>query len=374
MRLLPVAAALLALALPATALADPRARSSVVDGTPVAEGERPYAVALVVAGLPVSRGFFCGGTVVAPQVVVTAAHCVLGAEPGDFDVLAGRTRLSSSGGVRLPAARIAVHPQYSTERTTYDIAVVHTARELPVAPLPLPSADEEAALLGGELAVAGWGATDPDSGSVPDNLQETTLRALAADRCTDAYRSNFRRSVMVCAGQPPAGGPPDACSGDSGGPLVGGTGEGARLLGVVSFGGLRCATRGFPGVYTRVAMMAPFLLEALAQPAPAAVPPRPASASGKPRVRIRSVSCRVFPCRVDLTVAGDLRGVAAIVVRVRRLSGGFDRVALASRVTGSRWRARVLLPLGRVRISAFGLGPRGFVIGKSDRRTVRVVE
>jgi secreted trypsin-like serine protease len=371
-----LALTLLLVALPATAGAQPRADASVVGGQPTAEGARPYAVALVVAGLPVSRGYFCGGTVVAPQVVVTAAHCVVGAEAGDFDVLAGRTNLRSGGGVRLPAARVTVHPSYDSSRTTNDIAVVHTAQQLPVTPLPLPSAEEDAILatVGSEMTVAGWGATEPDSSTIPDNLQETAVQGLEPARCTRPYRENFRRSVMVCAGQPPSGGAPDACTGDSGGPLVGGQAEDARLVGVVSYGGLRCATEGFPGVYTRVASMAPFLLESLAEPAPTAVPPRPASATGKPRVRIRSVSCRAFPCRVDLTVAGNLRGVVAIVVRVRKLGGEFDRLALASRVKGSRWRARILLPLGRVRISAFGLSPGGFVTGKADRRTVRVVE
>jgi len=253
-RRLPLLAALCCLlALPAAAGAQTR----IVGGQEAGDDEFPWQVALVTTGTEPEDGQFCGGSLLGATRIVTAAHCVVGSDPGDLYVLANQRVRSGTGGSRIGVTRIAVHPQWD-DVFSHDIAVLDLASPVPAAePIALAAATPAA---GERVAVSGWGAYGVESDGGPayaDRLRWAEVDVVGDAEC-DAlgglYQA-FERGNMVCADVPGAG--VDSCFGDSGGPLADDGPSrtdpaGWSLVGVVSWGE-GCAQVGAPGVYAEVA-------------------------------------------------------------------------------------------------------------------------
>lgn len=275
-----LAAVLLAvLTLCGQALAGGRMVEHVVGGTPAPAGGWPSVVALVTPGSDPVQGQFCGGTLIAPTVVLTAAHCVTDAagaamRPADVQVLAGTQDLTA-GGDRIGVGTVRTHPAFRADGDPYDAALLFLARPSDAPPMPYARHGHD----GGDAerggAIAGWGETAEGSGAYPTALAEAAVTIFPSARCTSALGRAFTRGATLCAGSMTGG--VDSCSGDSGGPLRDGSGV---LVGIVSWG-VGCARPGFPGVYTRVAALTSWIDRTVAAPgAPiASIPP------GAPRVR-----------------------------------------------------------------------------------------
>lgn len=362
--------ALVALALPAVAhgAATPR----VVNGSPAGPDLAPWTVALVQHDVPAVRGQFCGGTLIGPATVVTAAHCVAGEVPGAIDVLAGRRYLTGSGGRRVQASRIAIAPGWTPRRGSPDIAVLTLAEPVDgirVATLPAQD-DAGAARPGRRLLVTGWGMRSNRTGSNAQALQAATVTARSDRTCLRAYLFLFAPREMLCANDARAA--RDACRGDSGGPLTGDPAGTATLVGVVSFGGERCAAPGAPGVYAEVA---PFSDWIAAQAAlPAGTKDDSVTAKGPPVARIERISCRRL-CRVEAAIRG--RRPASVVLHVTRRATGsrrkVDRYVRMVRTSVGRYRAQVDLPLGSLRLSVIPRSSSGRPTGRADAVRIRVV-
>ncbi|MFF8606351.1 serine protease [Streptomyces sp. NPDC015346] len=255
--LIAAAAGPLATAAPATA------DSVVVGGQPARIADAPWVVALSSRDRfgGTRAGQFCGGVVVAPTRVLTAAHClgreVLGGEPwevSDFKVIAGRSALRAEGGEEIRISGTWVNPSYDAATNVGDLAVLTLASALPqssVIPTAAPGDAVEAP--GTPATVYGWGDTT-GNGAYASSLRSAPVQVLSDAACERAYPGGFgtayRAGTMLCAGDPEGG--KDACQGDSGGPLV----AGGRLIGLVSWGS-GCGQAESPGVYTRVSAVLP---------------------------------------------------------------------------------------------------------------------
>lgn len=253
--------ALLAPAAVAATTAPESGPPEIVGGQPAVRGEFPYQVGLLDGAEPDSYwAQFCGGSLVGRSTVLTAAHCVEDVAPGELDVLVRTIRLNNSG-VRKPVARIIRHPLYNSRTSAYDVAIIKLrtpvanfsdglARIIPVV------APSQAALWapGASATATGWGLTS-DGGEGSTRLRKVSVPIVSDTACRGAYGSEMISSVMVCAGQ--AG--RDSCEGDSGGPLAVRNGAGWVQVGVVSWGE-GCGEPGFPGVYSEVAAVRPWIL------------------------------------------------------------------------------------------------------------------
>ena len=192
---------------------------------------------------------FCGGTIVAPTKVLTAAHCALGRSPGELRVVAGREdKLDRESGVSVIPAEIWIHKGYIAADEGEDIAVLTLRKALPYTPLPLAEpTDRELYQPGTPLRALGWGRTS-ENGKTSRYLLQATLPVLPDTYCAESY-PQFVRTDMFCAGY--ERGKIDTCQGDSGGPIV----ADGKLVGVTSWGE-GCARRGKPGVYVRISRYA----------------------------------------------------------------------------------------------------------------------
>ncbi len=235
------------------------ATPKIIGGTDAQPGDWPWIVALIQSGISDNfQGQFCGGTLIAPDWVVTAAHCTDGKSPGDIDVLAGVTDLKNDIGERVAVKRIVQHPEFNSRNLVNDISLLQLSS--PVSPTPAAT-DVGPETHEGELAtIIGWGDTDPTfRNDFPFILQQAEVPVISNTLCQSIYGSSITNGSL-CAGY--ADGGKDTCQGDSGGPLVLPTATGWELAGITSFGN-GCAQPGFYGVYTRVATYETYIDDSL---------------------------------------------------------------------------------------------------------------
>lgn len=223
----------------------------IVGGVPAAPGEYPYQVALVhrLQDIP-ALAQFCGGSLISPDTVLTAAHCMPGETSASVDVRSGIVDLVADQGHRAHVRQIRVHPGYDPHTSDNDLAILQLDRALPETPVQIAQTSQTALWAPGTAAtITGWGDTtgNRDFSTV---LREAEVPVLADPACTAAYGSEFFAGHMLCAGLVDLGGV-DTCQGDSGGPIVVDNAGSPLQIGATSFGE-GCALPDFPGVYTRL--------------------------------------------------------------------------------------------------------------------------
>ncbi|XP_076002095.1 ST14 transmembrane serine protease matriptase a [Genypterus blacodes] len=228
--------------------------SRIVGGQEAEQGEFPWQVSLHIKGF----GHVCGASIISPQWLVTAAHCVQDdaktrySQPGTWEAFFGLHTQRQNGKtvVKKNLKQVISHPNYNAYTYDNDIALMELDSPLTftdyIRPICLPAAQHVFAV-GNSVWITGWGATR-EGGSAASVLQKAQVRIINRKVC-DKLMGGQITSRMMCAGVLTGG--VDACQGDSGGPLSYPSGSHMFLAGVVSWGD-GCARRNKPGIYTTI--------------------------------------------------------------------------------------------------------------------------
>lgn len=220
--------------------------AQIIGGQPVEEGQYPWLVGLGSPGEGSAYDRqFCGGSVIAEDVILTAAHCVEDSAAEDLVVFSGSIDLESEDVVETAVADLHVAEDYNDPiAMANDWALLKLAEPVDVEPIALGTEPTEFET----LETAGWGDTGE---GFPPIAQWVEVPFVSDADCEAAYPDEVDAASMLCAGDIENGGV-DSCQGDSGGPIMTPAGEEQVLVGIVSWG-YGCAEAGNPGVYGEVA-------------------------------------------------------------------------------------------------------------------------
>jgi secreted trypsin-like serine protease len=197
-------------------LTDIAATAKIVNGTPCS-GLSISPVVAVLKNLPDGKTGLCSGTMLSPNKVLTAAHCLEGAT--SIDIL---FNIAGDNFVYVTASSWNIHPEFtgfSGGDIRNDIGIVHTPVSLPVPNLPILTS--RAPKAGDKASIFGYGATSGGA-SIDGKLRSGAMTLSSVDSNTIFARYEASAS--------------NVCSGDSGGPLLLQVGNQQSIIGTTSYG------------------------------------------------------------------------------------------------------------------------------------------
>ncbi|XP_076839319.1 coagulation factor VII [Brachyhypopomus gauderio] len=227
---------------------DPRAR--IVGGAECPRGHCPWQVLLKYG----DKGF-CGGVIIKPTWILTAAHCLEKLVVKFLKIVAGEHDIDVNEGSEqtIEVQEIIMHPDYVSANADSDIALLRLRRPVVYSTYAVPVCLPHRDLATRELwaihlhTVSGWGRRS-EGGPTSRVLRKLNVPRIRTQDCVKESNISLTDN-MFCAGY--IEGKEDSCKGDSGGPLVTQYRNTTFLLGIVSWG-KGCARPGHYGIYTRV--------------------------------------------------------------------------------------------------------------------------
>lgn len=232
----------------------------IVNGKEAVRGQFPFYT-LLFLDTPKGRGA-CGGVLIKPKIVLTAAHCLetttsVEAHFGALQV----NKPDEPGRVVVKSTTFFVHPQYVPQVVWNDIGFVAFAEPIALSETIQPIALPESVYLPTDspLEALGFGLLNTTDTKLAPVLQHATLHTISHVDCARVFPFIFfRRSVICTKGHQLE----STCNGDSGGPLVQIDPENPKtptLIGLTSFGSAEGCHLGYPSAFTRVAAYADYI-------------------------------------------------------------------------------------------------------------------
>ncbi|OQR93038.1 chymotrypsin, serine protease family S01A [Achlya hypogyna] len=200
----------------------------------------------------------CGASLIAPKVLLTAAHCAVNNWAKNASIGSHFLR-GAKDGERIEITKITPHPKYDAKAMTYDYAIMELKSASSFTPVEVYFGND--AINGpGVIATArGWG-TVKSSGAQSEVLKEVNLKIWDNKACNDAIQKGGAGYPTIAPTNICAGGVKgeDTCQGDSGGPLTVKKNGVDVVIGLTSWG-IGCAQEGLPGIYARVSEAKDFI-------------------------------------------------------------------------------------------------------------------
>ncbi|KAG1711577.1 hypothetical protein DVH05_008826 [Phytophthora capsici] len=222
--------------------------SRIIGGADADIDNYPYVASVRIDGITV-----CAATLVAPQYLLTSAHCI---KTSEFDMTASFDTEYSFGtdGEVVKIVKGFKHPLFNKRKHLYDVGLLKLEKPRTEKLAALPAADGSDEKVGAKATVLGWGQTKVATTSF--KLQQANIPIISNAECSKfkSYKNQLTEG-MLCAGNGKGKG---SCRGDTGGPLI----ANDALVGFVSWAGGKCGKE--PGVYTRVSYVLDYINDILA--------------------------------------------------------------------------------------------------------------
>jgi len=233
---------------PKARLPAPKSSGKIVGGTETAEGQYPHQVALFIGPL---GGSFCGGSILSPNKILTAAHCCDG--QSTIEVVAGahNIRMNEPTQQSVVTTDLTVHEEWASFLIMNDVCILTLPIALPlsdrIATVNLPTVDIAVDVT---LTASGWGRPSDSTGSISDVLRHVDINTIENSVAGDYYGDAFVTADSLCCDTTGGVG---TCNGDSGGPLTRLEADGSyTIFGATSFGASAGCEAGFPACFARV--------------------------------------------------------------------------------------------------------------------------
>ncbi|XP_071516902.1 brachyurin-like [Panulirus ornatus] len=213
--------------------------SRIVGGYEAIPHSWPHQVALFI-----DDGFFCGGSLISAEWVLTAAHCMYGARKAEVVMGAHNIRLVEDSQITMTSYYFIVHQYYDPYWLANDIALIKLPEPVTLSayvwPVQLPSYNVSVNTI---VTPTGWGRTSDSVGGTSDVLRQVDVYVMSNADCNTAFGIITDGNICI-----DSTGGRGTCNGDSGGPLN----YNGVTLGITSFGSAAGCQAGHPDAFTRV--------------------------------------------------------------------------------------------------------------------------